>query len=128
MGQQQMMFVVLGLIIVGIAIAVGITMFSANAEESCRSAIVNDLLFFANQARAYYWKPTFLGGGGKSFMGLRLSMLSNFSENENARYYVESIEPGECIIVGIGKVVAGNDSVRIRVRVNEADNIIEIIN
>lgn len=128
MGQQQMMFVVLGLLIIGIAIAVGVSMFSANAEESCRSAIVNDLLFYANQARAYYWKPTFLGGGGKSFTGLRLSMLANFSENENARYYIESADPGECIIVGVGKVVAGNDSVRIRVRVNEADNIIEIIN
>ncbi|MBP8975988.1 MAG: hypothetical protein KBG83_04655 [Bacteroidetes bacterium] len=128
MGQQQLMLVILGLLIVGIAIALGVSLFSANAEESCRSAIVDDLLFFANQARAYYWKPASMAGGGKSFTGLTLSQISNFSENENARYYIESAGDGECIIVGVGKVYAGDDSVRVRVRVNETDNIVEIIN
>ncbi len=128
MGQQQIMFVILGVIIVGIAIAVAVMLFSANAEESCRSGVVNDLLFFANQARAYYWKPTHLGGGGKSFNGLRLSMLANFSSNENGRYYIESVSNDECVIVGVGKIVAHDDSIRVRVRVNEYDNIVEIIN
>lgn len=128
MGQQQLLIVILGLLIVGIAIAVGVAMFSSNAEEYCRSAIIDDLLYFANQARAYYWKPTFLGGGGRSFTGLRLSMLSNFSNNENAHYYIERADQGECVIVGVGKIVAGEDSIRIQVLVNETENIVQILN
>ncbi|MCX7985297.1 MAG: hypothetical protein N3A63_10410, partial [Bacteroidetes bacterium] len=97
MGQQQLLIVILGLLIVGIAIALGVAMFKSNAEESCRSAIIDDLLFFANQARAYYWKPTSLGGGGKSFSGINLSSLANFSNNENAHYYLERADNNECV-------------------------------
>ncbi len=128
MGQMQLLLVVLGVLLVGIAIAVGVTMFQGNAIESTRNAIVNDLGFFAQRARAYYNKPTTSGGGGRSFNGLTLGALSSMNENANGLFFLESADEEECVILGVGRVVAGEDSVRVRIRVNERRNIIEIIN
>jgi RNA binding exosome subunit len=50
------------------------------------------------------------------------------TENPNARYYIETANDDECVIVGVGKVVSGDDSIRVRIRVTERRNIIEIIN
>ncbi len=42
MGQQQLLLIILGVIIVGIAVAVGITMFQDNAVDQNRSAVIAD--------------------------------------------------------------------------------------
>lgn len=128
MGQMQLLLVVLGVLLVGIAIAVGITMFQGNAIESTRNAIINDLGYFAQRARAYYNKPVTSGGGGKSFVGLTIGVLSVMTENPNGIYSLESSDEEECVIMGVGRIVSGDDSVRVRIRVNERRNIIEIIN
>ena len=44
MGQQQLLLIILGVIVVGIAVAVGITMFSDSAVNANRDAMVNDLV------------------------------------------------------------------------------------
>ena len=43
MGQQQLLLIILGVIVVGIAVAVGITMFSDSAISANRDAVTNDL-------------------------------------------------------------------------------------
>ena len=43
MGQQQLLLIVLGVIIVGIAVVVGINLFNANATNANRDAVVSDL-------------------------------------------------------------------------------------
>ena len=128
MGQTQLLLLTLGFVLVGLAIYVGLSMFQANAVEHTRDAIMNDLGTFAGNARSFYWKPTQQGGGNKSFNGVTIRMLYPMTENANARYYVESARDDECIIVGVGRVVSGNDSVRVRVRVRENQNIFEILN
>lgn len=42
MGQQQLLFVIIGVVIVGIAIAVAISMFTANTVESSRNSVLAD--------------------------------------------------------------------------------------
>jgi hypothetical protein len=128
MGSTQLMLVVLGLLLVGIAIFVGVSMFQANAVEHTRNSIINDLGSFAGRARVYYWKPRTQGGGEKSFNGVTIRMLYPMTENPNARYYVDVANDDECVIVGVGKVVSGDDSIRVRIRVTEHRNIIEVIN
>ncbi len=128
MGQQPLLLVILGVIIVGIAIAVGLTMFKSNAVESSRTAIINDLGYYAMRARQIYFKPRQLGGTEHDFTGITLNMLTPLSENENGRYYVESSTKDEIIFIGVGKVVVHSDTIRIRMRINEAENKIEIIN
>jgi hypothetical protein len=67
MGQQQILLVILGVIVVGIAVVVSIAMFQDNAVDHNRAAVIGDLKKLAIKAQQYYAKPTTLGGGGNSF-------------------------------------------------------------
>jgi len=67
MGQQQLLLIVLGVIIVGIAVVVGINLFNANAEESAKDGVVSDCTNLGAMAQQFYKKPVSMGGGGNSF-------------------------------------------------------------
>jgi len=69
MGQQQLLLIVLGVIIVGIAVVVGINLFNANAEESTKDTLVSEGTNLGAMAQQYFKKPVALGGGGNSFVG-----------------------------------------------------------
>ena len=64
MGTQQILLIVLSVIIVGIAVAVGITMFQENASNQNRQAIIADMNNFASSAMAFYKTPSSHGGAG----------------------------------------------------------------
>lgn len=107
MGQQQLLLIILGVIVVGIAVAVGITMFSDNAVSANRDAVSNDLVNLAARAQQYYRRPTALGGGGNDFKGLTLEKLTNMKNGQNANgtYTVGTIvngADGSVIIHGVG--------------------------
>jgi len=128
MGQSQLLLVILGVILVGIAIFIGVQMFQHNAVDDVRNAVMTDLNNYAARALAYYGKPTTQGGGNKSFDGVTMSMIFPSAENINGRYYVESAQGDDCVMVGVGKAIAGMDSIRIRIRVTPQRNTVEIIN
>lgn len=67
MGQQQILLIVLSVILVGIAIAVGINMFQAQAQQSNVDNMVNDLNNLASNAYQYYIRPQSMGGGGNDW-------------------------------------------------------------
>ncbi len=73
MGQQQLLLLVLGVIIVGIAVAIGINMFSSSAVDANRDAVASQLVHLASKAQAYYKKPSTLGGGNNDFDDFLLS-------------------------------------------------------
>jgi hypothetical protein len=127
MGSQQLLFVVLSVILVGIAVALAITLFQANMVESSRDSITNDLLYFATRARDYYWRPATLGGGNRTFIGVTFSKLSNMTSNDNGRYFIASTSQHELVIVGIGRVAVGTDTTQVQVIVNEQNNTFQII-
>ena len=58
MGQQQLLLIVLGVIIVGIAVVVGINLFNANAEESAKDTIVSEGTNFGAMAQQYLQKTS----------------------------------------------------------------------
>jgi len=128
MGQQQLLIALIAVVIVGIAIVVALGMFSSGSIESQRNAIIGDLLQFAQQARSYYWRPRMLGGGDSSFEGITLRTISSVTENEHGRYYIEEATKDYVIIVGVGRVISGSDSIRVNMRVNEKTNQLTIIN
>jgi len=72
MGQQQLLLIVLGVIIVGIAVVVGINLFNANAESSAKDTVVSGATNIGAMAQQYYKKPTSMGGGGNSFTGFTI--------------------------------------------------------
>ncbi len=91
MGQQQLLLIVLGVIIVGIAIAVGISMFKSNAQSSNRDQVINDLNNLAAKAQQYYRKPTAMGGGGQDFNGFKLAPVD--TGNANGSYSLSTSAP-----------------------------------
>ena len=84
MGQQQLLLIILGVIIVGIAIAVGLSLFSAQSIQSNRDAIINDLNNLAAQAYQYRIRPSSMGGGQGKYDSFTIP--SKMSANENAKY------------------------------------------
>mgnify|MGYP001187601738 CR=1 FL=1 len=97
MGQQQLLLIILGVIIVGIAVAVGITMFQDNAVSANRDAVTNDLVQLAAKSQQYFRKPVSLGGGGNSYVnltanaaGMALLVSTAFSDNDNGTYTIST--------------------------------------
>ena len=66
MGTQQILMIVLSVIVVGAAVAVGIQMFDTQANNAARNAMVTDVLQMAAQAQAWYRTPTMMGGAGNA--------------------------------------------------------------
>ncbi|MFQ5799740.1 MAG: hypothetical protein ACE5H0_13750 [Bacteroidota bacterium] len=128
MGQQQLMLVVLSVVIVGIAVAVGINLFRESAVSSARDALVTDLNAFGARAQAYYRRPKLVGGGGYSFDAITIFDLTQSPNNENGRYYISSKSSSQVEITGIGKEVVGNDSLEVRVLVTADSLALTIIN
>ncbi|MEF3694814.1 MAG: hypothetical protein V3576_05640 [Candidatus Cloacimonadota bacterium] len=64
MGTQQILLIVLSVIIVGVAIAVGITMFRNQAYNSNKTAVTGELQQYASQVVQWYKTPTSQGGAG----------------------------------------------------------------
>ena len=129
MGQQQLLLIILGVIVVGIAVAVGITMFSDNAVSANRDAVSNDLVNLAARAQQYYRRPAALGGGGNSFVGLTadatgLAKMTNMGggKNANGTYSVQSAgTANQVIIQGVGtETVSGGNYVTMRIIARDA--------
>lgn len=113
MGQQQLLLLTLGVILVSIATSVGMTMFVDNAGNMNRDAVSNDLMYYATRAMQHYRKPVQSGGGGNSFAGLTTKHLANkvdangFIQNANGTYQIVGTPGGNnpLQIKGIGKEI-----------------------
>jgi Tfp pilus assembly protein PilE len=111
MGQQQLLLIILGVIVVGIAVAVGITMFQDNAVSANRDAVTNDLVNLASRAQQFYRRPVALGGGGNSFTGgsgLTMAKLTSKTSNANGTYSLGTVNATSAVINGTG-VEKGTD-------------------
>lgn len=126
MGQQQLLLIVLGVIIVGIAIVMGINLFQANAVEAKRNNVTNELVNLASHAQHFYLKPKALGGGERSFTGWEIPEELRTTANG---HYDEDVNGEEVIIIGTGnEVVTGNDSVKVKITINSKTFLVEPIN
>lgn len=128
MGQQQHLLIILGVLIVGIAIAVGVGMFRTSSTDMIRNAVISDLNYYAGKAREYYWKPIMLGGGNRSFESITLNRIMLNAENEHGVYSIVSSAKDELVLMGVGKTPANDDSVRVKITVEPKKNSIEILN
>lgn len=133
MGQQQLLLIILGVIVVGIAVAVGITMFTDNAISANRDAVTNDLVNLAARAQQFYRRPTALGGGGNSFVGLTadaagLRKLTNREQNANGTYSITTAGTATGVVLqGVGtEVVDGTNNVTMEIHVSntKSDSVV----
>ncbi|MEK6570323.1 MAG: hypothetical protein AABZ61_03070 [Bacteroidota bacterium] len=113
MGQQQLLLIILGVIVVGIAVIVGITMFQDNAISANRDAVVNDLVNLGARAQQYYRRPVSLGGGGNQFTGLTMAKLAGpvgagaTWTNPNGTYSITTVAAQQVILNGKGTEKSG---------------------
>jgi hypothetical protein len=128
MGQQQHLLIILGVVIVGIAIAVGISMFRSSGTDMIRSAVVSDLNYYAGKAKEYYWKPIMLGGGNRSFENITLGRLMLNPENEHGIYSIISTSKDQMVMQGVGKTPANDDSVKVQITIEPKKNTVQILN
>ncbi len=112
MGQQQLLLIVLGVIIVGIAVVVGINVFTASASAANRDAVISDMTNLAAMAQQFYRKPVALGGGGNTFTGWTIP--TQLQSNANGSYSA-TVAAQSVTLSGIGNEVGndGSDSVRV---------------
>jgi len=106
MGQQQLLLIILGVIIVGIAIAVGLSLFSAQSVASNKDAIINDLSNLAATAYQFRIRPTSMGGGGSSYVGFTIP--SKMSSNDNGIYTTTAVAAATVSFKAVSSVTATN--------------------
>jgi len=101
MGQQQLLLIVLGVIVVGIAVVVGINLFNANAVSANRDGVVSDLNNLGAMAQQFYKKPISMGGGGNTFTGWALPL--ELDSTANGSYTAGfAVVPQQVTIQGYG--------------------------
>jgi hypothetical protein len=69
MGSQQIILIILGVIIIGVAVVLGINMFNRQALNAHRQEIVSEMGNMMVEAIAYKKMPLSLGGGSGTFRG-----------------------------------------------------------
>ena len=112
MGQQQLLLIVLGVIIVGIAVVVGINVFTASSSQANRDATIADLTNLASLAQQYYRKPTALGGGGNTFTGWTIPASIDTTGNGT---YAATVAAQTVTIVGTGNEKGNNGTGKVQV-------------
>ena len=129
MGQQQLLLIVLGVIIVGIAIVIGISLFRAKAVDSNREALVSDLYHLEYLAQEYYKRPAPFGGGGNSFSGFTLPATN--TSNGNGTYSISVAGTAtEITFQGVGNETGddGSTPVKLQLYVSRSSNVLTKLN
>ncbi|MCX8056637.1 MAG: hypothetical protein N3F03_03375 [Ignavibacteria bacterium] len=127
MGQQQLLLIVIGVIIVGIAIVVGIQLASTSAQSANRDAVIADLNNIGAYAQQYYRKPTTMGGGGNSFTGWTIPPSLTKTGNGT---YTATVGATVVTIIGTGNETGndGTNKVRAQAVVTPTNITVTILN
>jgi len=126
LGQQQLLLIVLGLVVIAIAVVIGMSLFRAHAINSKRDILTNETIDMAAQAISYYKRTREFGGGGKSFIGWQIP--PQLQNTINGSYVIDQINKDEVVIIATGtEVVTGNDSIQVKTTVVPDNYQIEVI-
>jgi len=102
MGQQQLLLIILGVIIVGIAIAVGISQFGAHSTQANKDGVTSSVVNIAANAYQFKIRPTTMGGGGGSYSGY--SIPSKMRADDNGNYALSSAGATSAVVTGTSKI------------------------
>ena len=105
MGQQQLLLIILGVIIVGIAIAVGISQFSAHSTQANKDGVTSSLVNVAANAYQFKIRPTTMGGGGGAYTGYALP--AKMKNDDNGTYAESSAGATSAVLTGTSALNSG---------------------
>ncbi len=119
MGTQQIMVLVIGVIVVGLAISVGFVVFNSGAYNSNKTAIATDMQEMSTKMMQYWLLPTSMGGANKSISNVTIASVGaalGYTEeggvyrfvNDNGEFRVLSAENGIAVIGAIGTASKGD--------------------
>ena len=120
MGTQQILLIVLSVIIVGVAIAVGISMFGNQAYNNNQQAVASELQNYGSLAIQYYKTPKSQGGAGQdstmvnvagiaAYLGFIGPNDSLMDPSDNGEFRVTGVSGAVVTLKGMGKEIkAGN--------------------
>ena len=121
MGQQQLLLIALGVIVVGIAVVIGIQLMGSSAVQANRDALSLHLATLGAMAQKHYNNPRTFGGGGETFANFIIPPA--MAETEHGTYEHTQTEHGTDHIhftgTGIEKGDEGNEPISIEIRITE---------
>jgi Tfp pilus assembly protein PilE len=126
LGQQQLLLLVLGLIVVGISIVIAISLYDTYMINSSRDNLIAESVNLASLAQRYYQRLNALGGGEGRFTGWAIPL--NLKATDSGTYteivYIDSV-----IITGTGFISINEDEmIQVKVSVTPNEIITEVIN
>ena len=98
MGQQQILLIVLGLIIIGVGIGIANQLFDTSAENSNKDSIASELLHLGMIAQQYFNKPLEMGGGNQSYIGWTIP--EELDSTTSGTFKIKNSNYSELIIIG----------------------------
>jgi hypothetical protein len=105
MGQQQLLLIVLGVILVGVAVVLGIQYFGVGAEEGAKDELTAHNLIIGANAQEWFKKPASMGGGDLSFSTFVTNQWTpnlepKLGQSTNGTYGVAVVDSAHITITG----------------------------
>ncbi len=116
MGQQQLLLLILGIVIVGLAVVVGLQAFERNQEKAAGDAMVSDAMRMIADSQVWALKSPMHGGGGNAYTGLTLTKMgydtgaTTYYDGLNARFAVTVTSPTEIELTFCNKAQSAGGS------------------
>ena len=107
MGQQQILLVILGVVIVGLSIAVGLSLFGAQSVAANRDSMISDLQHISLHAYQYRITLRTMAGGQGDYSTFVIP--SSLESNSNGTYSIIDAQPNTLTF----KAVSANDAANI---------------
>lgn len=101
MGQQQLLLVLLAIIIVGVAIVMGLSMYVENARAANQDEVRDALLTVAARAQGWYRRPAQLGGGARSFVKINWVRIGFDPSTTSGNYSLSDKQQGSFRVNGV---------------------------
>ncbi len=129
MGQQQLLLIVLGFIVVTTAVIIGINMFTAAEEEANRDALVSALTSLGTMAQEYYHTPIEYAGGNKKFIKWKIpKAYKNFDGGKFKIKFNKKEQEVTIIATGTSKGRDNKEKVKVEANVKPRSMNIKTLN
>ena len=126
MGQQQLLLILVGVIAVIFAIAIGISLFAESASELNREELASSLNSLGAMAQEYYLTPIMMGGGSKKFKGWK--MPKAYKNYEGGKFKVKfHKKKDELTITATGKEKGMDNKKKVKIESKVKSTSMEIV-
>ncbi len=106
MGQQQILLIVIGVILIAVAVGVGAQLFRDQTLDANRDDLRADLVWLAEKAYKYRMMTSVMGGGSGSYNNLVEDDLgiADALDNDHGTFELVSVDADEVVLQATGKI------------------------